>query len=57
MHEIKLFFYHSQSKPDLKVVVNEIKGEVHNVGPNQVLLVSKPCNVCIFWKEKPVKAL
>jgi hypothetical protein len=37
--------------------VNEIKGEVHNVRLNQVKLVSKPCDICIFLNEKPVKAL
>lgn len=40
-----------------KYEVKEIKGKVNNIGPNLVKLVSKPCHVCLFLNEKPVKVL
>lgn len=45
--------HHKYEKHEVK----EIKGKVNNIGPNIVNLVSKPCLVCLFLNEKPVKVL
>lgn len=51
------FFSQCQPNKFSTISVNEIKGDVHDIGPNIVKLVSKPCNVCVFLNEKPVNAL